>query len=281
MLNTRWLKSVFVQDQLRQLRSDLFADSVFDGAAALAYYLTLAIFPGLIFAFTLLPYLSLPGLNSLVTSDIFNYLPSRAAVTLQSTLMQVLREPKAGLMSVSFLGGLIAASSGLAAMMRQMNIAYDVRETRSLFHTRAVAVLMTLLLTLVLFSALGIIVVGDLLISDTFLKILRWLVVLATVYTGLSIIYFIAPNNARLQRPYRYFSPGGWLATFLILISTSLMGVYISYFDSYNKVYGSLAGIIILMVWFYLVGFAILMGAQLNHFFYEKRVYSAFIPKKN
>jgi membrane protein len=270
---SNWFKSVFVRDQWKQLQADLLADSNFDGAASLAYYLTLAIFPGLIFAMTLLPYFSLPDVNGVLSHNLFDYLPTRAAMTVQSTLFEVMKQPHHGLMSLSFLGGLIAASSGLAAIMRQMNIAYDVRETRTLWHTRLVAMLITILLSLVLITALLVIVGGGFFFSGHLISALRWIVALITVYSGISIVYYVGPNMERIGRVFGYFSPGAWFSTILILLSTWLLGVYLNHFDSYNKIYGGLAGIIVLMVWFYLIGLAILMGAQLNHFCLEKAIF--------
>lgn len=266
----RWVKSVFLRDQWEQLKAQLFSDSVFDGAAGLAYYLTLSIFPGLIFVVTLIPYFDFANLQAILSNDLFQYLPTRVASTLQTTLSQVLNNTRTGLMSFSFLGGLFFASTGCVALIRQMNIAYEVREKRSFLQTRIVALVMTLILSLVLLLSLIVIVVGGFFISDFFLSALRWFVILVTVYTALSLIYFIGPDTYRLRKPFRYFTPGSWLGTLLIMLATALLNLYLQFFDNYNKIYGSIAGVIVLMIWFYLIGLGILMGAQLNNFIYKK-----------
>jgi membrane protein len=188
-------------------------------------------------------------------------------------MAQVLLEPQKSLMSISFLLGLLSASSGLAAIMRQMNLVFEMRETRSIWHARFVAIMLTALLTLVIAVALLVIVLGGMFFDGAILTFLRWLVGFVTVYSAIAIIYFVGPNFELRPRIFTYFSPGAWLSTIFIMAATGLLSLYVAHFDSYNKVYGSLAGVIILMVWFYLLGLALLMGAQLNHFIAERAIY--------
>jgi membrane protein len=242
-------------------------------AAALSYYFVLSLFPALILLAAALASLPIPGLFPRILDMISSMLPSDGMKLVQHISGSVISPHGGTLLSFGLVGVLWSVSTGFAALIEALNVAYEVPETRSFWKTRGLALLMALGVGGLLLVALAVQIVGP----DfgrwlahrfgwgPFLRVvwpyLRWGT--TVVFTAAAIVatYKVAPN---VRQRITQILPGAIIATgFWILLSFGL-GIYFRSFAHFNKTYGALGAAVALMVWVYYTGFVVLVGAQLN-----------------
>jgi len=263
------------------------ADEVFGRSAQLSYYFLLALFPLLLFLITLFGYFNSAGtgLRHQLISYLGDVMPSSALQLVVSTIDEVTNARGSGKLSVGLLVALWAASSGMNAIGQALNIAYDVPETRQWWKLRLLSMGLTVALAILIISALLIVLYGGRL--GHFLagfideghafslawKILQYPIALAFVFIAFSLIYQFAPNLGAKRRGKRlstsdyrrrWISPGVVFAVVLWLLVSLGFRLYLHFFNSYSATYGSLGALIIMMLWFYLTGAAILLGGEVN-----------------
>ena len=251
-------------------------DDIFGRAAQLSYYFLLALFPLLLVLINLLGYFAQEGTgfrNKLITY-LAAVIPSTAVSLIKTTLDEISNSSGSGKVSLGLLAALWAASNGMGAISQTLNTVYNVKETRSWWWVRVVSVLLTVALAVLIVGALAIVLyggaIGDALAArfgftnffTTAWSILQWPIALAFVLGTFNLIYNFAPNLSPHQR--RWFSPGAVVAVALWLLISFGFRLYLHYFDSYSVTYGSLGALIVLMLWFYLTGVAILIGGEVN-----------------
>ena len=262
-------------------------DELLGRCAQLSYYFLLALFPLLFFLFTLFGYFN--GAGSRLRHKLISYLgdvmPSAALSLVNSTITEVTNTRSGGKLYLGLLAALWVASSGMNAIGQSLNAAYDVRETRPWWKLRLISIALTVALTTFILCALLIVLYGGRLghflavmihLGRAFAitwKILQWPIALAFVFLTFSLIYQYAPNVATKRRGQRlslsdyrrrWLSPGVAVAVFLWLLVSLGFRLYLHFFNSYSATYGSLGALIILMLWFYLTGAAILLGGEIN-----------------
>jgi membrane protein len=252
---------------------ELFRTRAVTMAAAMSYYFLLAILPLLIFLSAMLGYLPIPNLFDELLDIFAVVVPPQAMQMVQRILTSLLVPHRGGLLSFGLLSYLWAASGGFAALIEALNVAYDVEKTRSWWRDRLQALLLT-------FTTGGLILLGLLLIiagphfghllTDLFpiplgfgdlWPSLRLLTVFVIFVAAVEIQYYLAPN--RKQR-FADTLPGAVVAVIGIFLTSGVLGYYFSHFAHYNKTYGSLGAVIILMLWFYVVALLFVVGAELN-----------------
>ncbi len=262
-------------------------DEVFNRSAQLSYYFLLALFPLLLFLITLFGYFSGAGtrLHQQLISYLSNVMPSAAVQLVVATIDEVTHARGGGKLSFGLLAALWAASSGMNAIAQALNAAYDVTETRAWWKVRLISIALTVVLALLIISALLLVLyggqVGHFLAAMIHLgraftvtwKILQWPISLAFVFLAFSLIYQFAPNAGARRRGKRipsadyrrrWVSPGVVIAVVLWLLVSLGFRLYLHFFNSYSATYGSLGALIIMMLWFYLTGAAILLGGEIN-----------------
>jgi membrane protein len=244
-------------------------DELFGRAAQLSYYFLLAIFPLLFFLITLFGYFS--GEGSGLRRELISYLssvvPSAAVRLITSTIDEVTTARGGGKLSFGLLAALWAASNGMNAIAQALV---------SIALTIAMAILIVSALLIVLYGwRLGHFLAVLIHFGDGFTqvwKILQYPIALAFVYLTFSLIYNFAPNLAARRREHRargtahsrWLSPGVLIGVTLWLLVSLGFRLYLHFFNSYSSTYGSLGALIILMLWFYLTGAAILIGGEIN-----------------
>lgn len=263
----------FIKDLLAAFKND----DVPSLAAAQAYYYLLAIFPLLIVCFAILPYLNINPTE--VLDFLEKALPSGLATVFEENIVSLIQTPKGGLLTVGIIGALWSASSGVQAFMTASNEAYGVDETRSFIKVRLLSLLLTIGMVLSFVIALLLPVFGSAILSFLnsllgissslmiLLQIARWVVSILLITGVLSLLYLLAPNQ---RLPLKHIFPGAISASILWLLISLGFSFYVSNFASYSATYGSLGGIIILMMWFYLTGMILIVGAQINVLFHKK-----------
>jgi membrane protein len=248
-------------------------DEVGDRAAALAYYFLFALFPALLFLTALLGMLPIPNLMDNLMAYVTRALPPDAASVTEKTLREIVRGARGGLLSIGVLGALWAASNGIASIMTALNAVYDVPERRPFWKRKALAVGLTLLFSAFILTALALMVFGPK-IGETIASwvglgavfALVWNVVSIPVVVllssiGVAFIYYLAPA---VEQKFRWVTPGSALAVVLWLAMSAGLRWYVMHFADYNATYGSLGGAILLMLWLYFSGVALLVGGEVN-----------------
>ncbi|WP_225865565.1 YihY/virulence factor BrkB family protein [Dyadobacter aurulentus] len=243
-------------------------------ASAVAYSLTLAAFPAIIFLFTLIPYIPIENLDQQIMELLHENMPRGIYEDADQTIMDIISRPRGGVLSFGFIFAMIASTNGMMSLMRSFDMVYEDEEIRGFLLTRGIAILLTLLLILVLFVSVILLIVGDAvmnLLADwnivmdslllALLNITRYLVSFGSLMLTISIIYRFAPSHGRHTA---FLNFGSVVASVLILASTYGFSFYLSRFSSYNKLYGSIGTMIALMIWLYLLAFVIILGFEIN-----------------
>jgi membrane protein len=248
-------------------------DNIFNGAAALAYYLTLAIFPAIILLMTIIPYLPIDQVDQAIMDLMGQALPEEAYGMVEGVVTEVTSNRQGGLLSFSLLGTLWAASTGMYAVMQQLNITCDVKEGRSFFRARGTALLLSIMFGLLILGAFSLIVLGGVMedwigsrfgfseILLTFFAVFRWVMIVLALLLGFALIYRYAPN---VERKFAFITPGAIIGVLLMIVASLVFSLYTSNFADYNATYGSIGAIIILMLWLYITGLVILAGSEVN-----------------
>lgn len=263
-----------IYDILIFFRDELKKESIILRANAMAFSFFLSLFPSIIVIFTLLPYLPIDGLVMTLENSLLQVLPGESAKYVTNAIEELTSIPRSGLLSVGLLLTLFFASNGMISMLRGFEKQYTISyKTRSGIHRRFVAIQLTLLLGVLLISSIVLIVMGravaNVLLEWTHLDVdevyvllvLRWLAIAFLYYSGISILYRFGPA---LKKRMRFFTAGATLATILSLLSSWAFSYYVNQFDTYNKFYGSLGALIVLMLWLQINSFIILIGYELN-----------------
>jgi membrane protein len=259
---------------LRELRDKSRDDNVFNGAAALGFFLTLAIFPAMILVMGVIPYLPIPRVDQAIMGLLQQVLPQQAYQLFSGVVQQVVGERRGGVLSLGALATLWAASTGMYAVMQQLNVTYGVKEGRGFLRARAVAIVLSLLFGAVMLVAFSLIVLGG--IAQDFIgahfgfsralldffAALRWVIVVLSLALAFSLTYYLAPNVR--GRKFAFVSVGGASGTALLLLASGGFAVYVQNFAHYSAVYGGIGAVIALMLWLYIAGLALLVGSEIN-----------------
>ena len=250
-------------------------DEVSVRSTSLAYYFVLAVFPAMLFVLSIIGFFATTGssLRQALFSNLARVLPGSASDLIQKTLQEVTIASGAGKALFGILGALWSASSGISAVMESLNVAYKVDENRPLWKQRAIAVGLTLALAVLVLCAMALILFGgkaaDFIAAHTIgsavvmvWNIALWPLVLAFMFAAFAMMYYFGPN---LKEPeWHWITPGSALGLIVWLVASFAFKVYLHFFNSYSASYGSVGAVIILLLWLYNTGFAIMLGGEVN-----------------
>jgi membrane protein len=252
-------------------------DDVSGLASQLAYFFLLSLFPLLIVVVTLLPYLPISEVDLL--GVIRDFAPGESVNLIESNLNEIMANQNGKLLSFGIIGTLWSASNGINAIVRAFNKAYDVKESRHFIVARGMSIVFTFAMIFVFILALllpvfgreiGLFLFSEFGLSNEFLAIwntIRWLVSSIILFIVFTVLYWMAPNKKiKCISVIRgaIFSTVGWILTSLAF------SFYVGNFGNYSATYGSIGAIIVLMIWFYLSGFIIILGGEINAYYSRK-----------
>lgn len=259
----------------RRLWRESLQDELLGRAAQLAYYALLALFPALIVLTALMGLLSVERFMPELMSYLRDVLPADALLMVERFLTQVAEGSGANLLSLGALGALWASSSGVTAIMDALNVVFGVKEDRRPFwRVRLIAILLTIGLAGFVILSLGLVLYGSTIgtwvaelmgfgVAFTWMwNVLQWPIVIGLMLIVVTAIYHICPD--RRVRRWRWLTPGSVFAVGMWLIVSLGFKAYVDNFGNYNKVYGSIAGVIVLMLWLYWSGMVLLFGGEIN-----------------
>jgi membrane protein len=260
----------------KRVWGEIQEDDVFGHSAQLAYYFLLALFPLLLFLTSIIGLVM--GSGTGLRHSLFNYLsqvlPGDAFKLVDSTIYEVSAASGGGKIAFGIVAALWAASNGMGAITQALNVAYEVKETRPWWKQRLTAVGLTVALSVLIISALVLVLYGERIIDHvagsygfgsvftTAWKVLQWPIVLAFMLLAFALIYYLAPDLR--DQKWTWVTPGAAVGVVLWLLVSFGFRTYLHFFNSYSKTYGTLGAVIILMLWLYLTGAAILIGGEVN-----------------
>lgn len=272
---------------------ELKDDDVPGLAAELAYRFFLALFPFLLFLAALGGLLArAAGVENPAQQFLDTFgdaLPADAASVVRTQVSEVVDGSNGGLLSVSILGAVWAASSGVGSLMKAINRAYDIPESRPFWKKTAISVGLTIVGGLAILLAITATVVGQVAISrvadearmgravELGMQVARWPLALLVMLSAIGIVYWAAPNT---KLPFKWVTPGAMAFAVAWVAVTVGFALYVANFSSYNATYGALGGVVVLMLWFYLTSLVMLAGAELNAMLDERRIASTLAERR-
>ena len=259
---------------LKKMGNKIIENDTSERAASVSYSLILAVFPTVIFLFTLIPYIPVDNLQERIMDFMSRALPGNTFETVKTTLLDIISRPRGGVLSLGFLLALYSATSGLVALMSAFDSSHELPDNRGFFKTRLVAVGLTITLAVALILAIVGLIVGGV-ISDYLLRfgilnnvlivnllaVARYLIVFAVFVAAVSVIYRYGPQ---FDNKWAFITPGAVTASVLIVLTTLGFSYYVSNFGSYNKLYGSIGTLIALMIWINLIALLLIIGFEMN-----------------
>jgi membrane protein len=268
-------------------------DELSTRSAALSYYFVLALFPMLLFLVSLLGVFAGPGspLRNSIISGLGRLAPGSASDLVHTVVNQTFQSSSGVKLATGLLGALWAASGGMSAVVVSLNVIYRVKEGRAWWKQKLTIIGLTLALAALIIVALVLVLYGGRIVqvlamqiglSDAFRiawKVLQWPLSFAAMFLSFSIIYYFGPNLE--ERKWYWVTPGAVAGVALWLLASLGFRLYLNFFNSYSATYGSLGAVIVLMLWLYITGFAVLIGGEVNWVIEnEDKKTAAFAAKK-
>lgn len=288
----RWLKkirfekyeNVSLYKLVRLFLKNLHEDEILDRANGVSYNFILAVFPAIIFLFTLIPYITayFPEVNNESIMDFLrdsDLIPRSMFDVVSSTILDILSNQRGGLLTFGFLFSLYLSTNGMLALMRAFNACYKTIEKRSALKTRVIATALTINLAFVVFLAVALLIVGQFAMDyvtshlmefsgwnlDAYtvygIFVLRFIVIFIVFFLAIACIYYFGPS---IHYNWRFFSIGSLIATLLCLMVSYGFSFYVTNYGTYNKVYGSIGVLIAMMIWIQLITAVLLFGYEIN-----------------
>jgi membrane protein len=279
-LRSLWnLQGIAIGVVARRAWRAVLADNVLGRAAELAFYFLFALFPTLFSASSIL------GLAARSASEIYDSLlrylalvvPTGALGTVIATFNETTAAASSGKLTLGLVAAIWSASVGVSAIQDSLNAVYKVRDERSYIRARISAIGITIVLSVLATLTLACMFGSDLLVAllharilnpswatilAVFTRIVAWIGATALLSLSFAVIYYWAPGVK--TRCWHWLTPGGTVAMFFWLIASLGLRVYLHFFNFYSSTYGSLGAVITLLMWFYLTGFMLLLGAEIN-----------------
>jgi membrane protein len=273
-LKEAWtLGGLGVTELARRVLHEIQRDDCLGRAAQLAYYLLFALFPFLLFLITLLGYLPVANLLDQLMALLAQVLPRDALALVQDNVRELVTGQRGGLLSFGILAALWTSSSAVTAIMDSLNRAYNVEEGRPFWKVRGLAILLTIGLSLLIIVSLVLLTFGPQIggwiadylglgaVFQVAWNILRWPVIVFFLIVALALIYYLAPD---VEQDWKWITPGAVFAVVAWIVASLGFAFYVNNFGSYNKTYGSLGTVIVLLTWMYVTGLLILVGGEIN-----------------
>ena len=242
-------------------------------ASSLAFNFFLAFFPSIIVFFTLIPYIPIIGFQETLMEILSNILPPSTNNATFNTLDDIINNQRGGLLSIGFILALYFSTNGMSSLIQAFNSSYHIRENESIIKHQLLSILLTLVISALVFLTIILIIFGKTTITYlvdfqlinqnkiVFLNIAKWVVLIFMLFVGITTIFNIGPA---IKSKIKIFSPGAILATLFIILTSIVFSYYIDNFSQYNKIYGSIGTLIIILLWIYFNAIFLLIGFELN-----------------
>jgi membrane protein len=258
---------------LKRTAKETSEDDCLGLAAQLAYYFFLALFPAILFLLALASFFPLTNFIDDVVRALQAIAPADVLEFLEEQLTRLSNADSGGILTIGFLGALWSSSAAVIAIIGSLNRAYDIEEGRPWWKVRLTAIGLTIALALLVLTSFTLIVAGPTIaerLASSFgfgavfewtWKILQWPLAFLLVSSAVGLVYYFAPDA---EQDWVWITPGAVLGTLLWVVVSLVFKFYVANFADYNATYGAVGAVIVLLLWFYISGLAILVGAEMN-----------------
>src|SRR5687767_14169600 len=258
---------------IKRTASESIKDDVPNLAAQQAYYFFFALFPALLALISIASFFPIENLIGTITQELGRVAPGDAIDIIRKQIEEISKSGTGTILTFGFLLTIWSSSTAMVSLTTTLNKAYDITEERPWWKVRLTAIGLTLGLALFILTSIALVVAGPTVAERLATRmqlgeafkwtwwILQWPVVLVLVATGIGIVYYFAPDA---EQQWVWITPGSILATVAWLVVSLGLKFYITRFANYNETYGAIGGVIVLLLWFWLTGLAILVGAEFN-----------------
>lgn len=278
-----WDVGVFFFNEIRR-------DRITVRAGAISFNFLLALFPSIIFLFTLIPYIPVQDLDRYLLNTLHEVLPESGFQFLESTITDIISIKRGGLLSFGFLLAFFFATNGVNGLLLAFNKEHPMYRRRGMLRGRLAAFRLTLYLFFLFIVSILLIIAGDKVVfwfadkigflsvfSIILLSVIKWIVILLLFFTGISLIYYYGPTK---RYSYKFLTPGGTFASIFSVLTSLGFGYFVNNFGLYNEVYGSIGTLIVLMIWMNLNSFVLILGFEINNsIIMNKEIGKSFIDK--
>lgn len=243
-------------------------------ASSIAFNLLMALLPASIFLFTLIPFIPIHNFQKELIRLFENILPSNAFNFLQTTIIDIVTRKSKGLLLIMFAATVLFSTNGIHAIIHAFVVSAHSFKSRSWLHQRKISVILLMTVIFMTFAGGMLIIFEKVAVNRlveyhiikralviNILVYLKWIVIILLVFLTISFLYYYAPAR---RSGFRFFSAGSTLATFLFLMTSLGFSAYVNKFGQYNKLYGSIGTLMVILIWLYLNSIAILIGFELN-----------------
>ncbi|MBK7628902.1 MAG: YihY/virulence factor BrkB family protein [Bacteroidales bacterium] len=243
-------------------------------ASSIAFNLLLALLPASIFLFTLIPFIPIPNFQSEVIRLFENILPSNAFHFLEATIVDIVTNKSGGLLLFMFFATVVFSTNGIHAVINAFVVSAHSFKSRSWVNQRKISVILLLIVVLMISTAGFLVIFGKIAVNRLveihliernlviyLLVFLKWILIIVLLFLAISFLYYLAPAR---KTGFRFLSPGSTLATVLFILTSLGFSAFVNNFGQYNKLYGSIGTLMVVLVWLYLNSIAILIGFELN-----------------
>ena len=243
-------------------------------ASSIAFNLLLALIPASIFLFTLIPFIPIPNFQQELIKLFENILPSNTYNFLETTIVDIVTHKSKGLLLFMFIATIIFSTNGIHAVIHAFVVSAHTFKTRSWLNQRKISVVLLLIVIFMISTAGFLVIFGKFTVNRLvalniikrhfviyILISLRWVLIVLLLFMAISFLYYFAPAK---KTGFKFFSPGSTLATLLFILTSLGFSAYVNNFGQYNKLYGSVGTLMVILIWLYLNSIAILIGFELN-----------------
>jgi membrane protein len=258
---------------LKRTAKETAEDDCLGLAAQLAYYFFLALFPAVLFVLALASFFPLNNFTDDAVRALRPIAPADVLGLLEEQLRRISNADSGGILTIGILGAVWSSSAAVVAIVGSLNRAYDIEEGRPWWKVRLTAISLTIALAILVLTSFTLVVAGPTLaehlaswfgfgvVFEWTWKILQWPLAFFLVSSAVGLVYYFAPDA---EQDWVWITPGAVLGTLLWVVVSLLFKLYVANFTDYNATYGAVGGVIVLLLWFYISGLAILVGAELN-----------------
>jgi membrane protein len=258
---------------LKRTFNEVIADDVLNLAAQQAYYFFFALFPALLAVISIASFFPVENLIDETQGMLGRIAPPDVIKIVSEQIGKIAQSNAGGILTLAFFFTLWSSSSALVSLSSTLNVAYDITEGRPWWKVRLTAIGLTVALAVFVLLSMTLVIAGPTLaerVADTVglgpafewtWKILQWPLVFVLVATAVALVYYFAPDA---EQEWIWLTPGSVLATTLWVLASLGFKFYVGNFADYNETYGAIGGVMVLLLWFYVSGVALLVGAELN-----------------
>jgi membrane protein len=243
-------------------------------ASSIAFNLLMALLPASIFLFTLIPFIPIPNFQEELIRLFESILPVNAFSFLETTIIDIVTNKSGGLLLIMFIATVIFSTNGIHAVIHAFVVSAHTFKSRSWVNQRKISVILLLIVVMMIAFAGFLVIFGKIAVNGLvemqilekkmvifLLVFLKWILIILLLFLAISFLYYFAPAR---RTDFRFFSPGSTLATLLFILTSLGFSAYVNNFGQYNKLYGWIGTLMVILVWLYLNSIALLIGFELN-----------------